>query len=127
MKFVSSDIYSEDYRKRRSAFLEELIASTSNVSVRAQEFRRWIDETRIAATMRKCKSWMDPAHSHDADWPPHQSVTIMDLVAGARAVDWDFTTWCYASGHDDTDPEARLMFECLLAYASRPEGRAGLN
>jgi len=29
---------------------------------------------------------MDPAHSHDADWPPHQSVTIMDLVAGARAL-----------------------------------------
>ena len=44
MKFVSSDIYSEDYRKRRSAFLKELIASTSNVSVRAKEFRRWIDE-----------------------------------------------------------------------------------
>ena len=35
-----------------------------------------------------------------ADWPPHQSATIMDLIAGARAVDWDFTTWCYASGHD---------------------------
>jgi hypothetical protein len=44
MKFVSSDTYSEDYRKRRSAFLKELIASTSNVSVRAKEFRRWIDE-----------------------------------------------------------------------------------
>ena len=44
MKFVSSDIYSEDYRKRRSAFLKELIASTSNVSMRAKEFRRWIDE-----------------------------------------------------------------------------------
>ena len=44
VKFVSSDTYSEDYRKRRSAFLKELIASTSNVSVRAQEFRRWIDE-----------------------------------------------------------------------------------
>ena len=44
VKFVSSDIYSEDYRKRRSAFLKELIASTSNVSVRAKEFRRWIDE-----------------------------------------------------------------------------------
>ena len=27
VKFVSSDIYSEDYRKRRSAFLKELIAS----------------------------------------------------------------------------------------------------
>ena len=44
MKFVSSDICPEDYRKRRTAFLKELIASTSNVSVRAKEFRRWIDE-----------------------------------------------------------------------------------
>ena len=61
-----------------------------------------------------------------ADWPPHQS-PIMDLIAGARAVDWDFTNWCHASGHDATDSDARLMFECLLAYASRPEGRAGLN
>ena len=61
-----------------------------------------------------------------ADWPPHQSVTIMGLIASARAVDWDFTTWCYASGHDAIDPDARLMFECLLAYARR-EGRAGLN
>ena len=31
-----------DYKKRRSAFLKELIASTPNV--RAQEFRRWIDK-----------------------------------------------------------------------------------
>ena len=50
----------------------------------------------------------------------------MDLVAGARAVDWDFTTWCYASGYEASDPDARLMFECLLAYARR-EGRTGLN
>ena len=34
----------KDYKKRRSAFLEELIASTPSVSVRAKEFRRWIDE-----------------------------------------------------------------------------------
>jgi hypothetical protein len=34
----------EDYEKRRKAFLKELIASTPNVSVRAKEFRRWIDE-----------------------------------------------------------------------------------
>ena len=77
--------------------------------------------------MTKPKTWEDPAHSLDTDWPPHQSVSIMDLVAGARAVDWDFTTWCYATGHDAAEPDARLMFECLLAYASRPEGRAGLN
>ena len=44
MKFVQSDISLKDYKKRRSAFLDELIASTPNVSVRANEFRRWIDE-----------------------------------------------------------------------------------
>ena len=76
--------------------------------------------------MRKCKSWMDPAHSLDADWPPHHSATIMDLVDEARALDWDFTTWCYASGHDATDADARLMFECLLAYATRGPRRLAL-
>ena len=65
--------------------------------------------------MRKCKSWMDPAHSLDADWPPHQSMTIADLVADARAVEWNFTTWCYASGYEASNPDARHMFECLLA------------
>jgi hypothetical protein len=44
MKFVLSDICREDYKKRRSVFLRELIASTPNVSLRAKEFRRWIDE-----------------------------------------------------------------------------------
>jgi len=44
MKLVPPDTCLKDYRKRRSAFLEELIASTPNVSVRAKEFRRWIDE-----------------------------------------------------------------------------------
>jgi len=50
----------------------------------------------------------------------------MDLVAEARAVDWDFATWCYVSGYDASAPDARNMFECLLAYARR-EGRAGLH
>jgi hypothetical protein len=62
-----------------------------------------------------------------ADWPPHRSATIMDLIAGARAVDWDFTSWCHASGHDAGDPDARRMFECLLAYARLDEGRVGLH
>jgi hypothetical protein len=44
MKFVPSDTSIKDYEKRRSAFLNELIASTPNVSLRAKEFRRWIDE-----------------------------------------------------------------------------------
>jgi len=42
MKFVSPDTCLRDYKKRRSAFLDELIASTPNVSLRAKEFRRWI-------------------------------------------------------------------------------------
>ena len=42
MKFAA-DTCLEDYEKRK-AFLKELIASTPNVSVRAKEFRRWIEE-----------------------------------------------------------------------------------
>jgi hypothetical protein len=56
------------------------------------------------------------ARSLDADWRPHQAMTITDLVAEARAADWDFTNWCYASGHDASDPDVRRMFERLLAY-----------
>jgi hypothetical protein len=44
MKSIPPDTRHNDYKKRRSVFLEELIASTPNVSVRAKEFRRWIDE-----------------------------------------------------------------------------------
>jgi hypothetical protein len=44
MKFPPPDTCLEDYEKRRRAFLKELIASTPNVSVRAKEFRRWIEE-----------------------------------------------------------------------------------
>ena len=62
-----------------------------------------------------------------ADWPPHEPTTVTDLIAEARAVDWNFTYWCYASGHDAGDPNARNMFECLLDYARLDEGRAGLN
>jgi hypothetical protein len=76
--------------------------------------------------MTKLKTWEDLARSLDADWPPRQSMSLMELVAEARAVDWDFANWCYVSGCDASDPDARRMFECLLAYARR-EGRAGLN
>ena len=69
---------------------------------------------------------MDLTLSLDEDWPPHQPVTLVDLVAEARAIDWDFATWRCVSGHDASDPEARRMFECLLAYARR-EGHAGLH
>ena len=51
---------------------------------------------------------------------------IAELIAEARAADWDFSSWCYASEYDASDPDARRMFECLLAHARR-EGRAGLN
>jgi hypothetical protein len=76
--------------------------------------------------MTKPKTWSDLERSIDADWPPRQPITLMDLVAEARAVDWDFAAWCYVSGYDASDSDARNMFECLLAYA-RVEGRAGLH
>jgi hypothetical protein len=44
MKFVPPDTSLKDYKTRRSAFLTQLIASTPNVSARAKEFRRWMDE-----------------------------------------------------------------------------------
>ena len=44
MKLVPPDTRLKDYKRRRSAFLQELIASTPNVSVSAKEFRRWIDQ-----------------------------------------------------------------------------------
>ena len=73
--------------------------------------------------MTKLKTWLDLAPSPDADWPSHQPITLTELVAEARALDWDFTNWCCASGYDASNPEARRVFECLLAYARR-EGRA---
>jgi hypothetical protein len=66
--------------------------------------------------MTKPKTWADLVRSLDVDWPPHQPTSLLDLVAGARAVEWDFTHWCYVSGYDARDPGARNMFECLLAY-----------
>jgi hypothetical protein len=44
MKLTPPDTCLEDYEKRRGAFLKELIASTPNVSLRAKEFRRWIEK-----------------------------------------------------------------------------------
>ena len=44
MKFTPPDTCLEDYEKRRGAALKDLIAFTPNVSVRAKEFRRWINE-----------------------------------------------------------------------------------
>jgi len=44
MKFIPPDTCLRDYKKRRSAFLDELIASTPNVILRAKKFRRWIAE-----------------------------------------------------------------------------------
>ena len=44
MKFIPPDASLKDYKTRRSAFLAEVIALTPNVSTRAKEFRRWIDQ-----------------------------------------------------------------------------------
>ena len=77
--------------------------------------------------MPKPKTRADLAHSLEADWPPHQPITLTDLVAGARAVDWDFTASCYASGYDASDPDARRMFDCLLAYSGTRASRACID
>jgi len=45
----------------------------------------------------------------------------MDLVAEARVVEWDFTHWCYVSGYDASDPDARNM---LNACWPTPESKA---
>ena len=77
--------------------------------------------------MTKPKTRAHLARSLELDWPSHEPITLTELIAGARTVDWDFTSWCYASGYDTSNSHARGMFECLLAYASRREGRAGLH
>lgn len=82
--------------------------------------------THLIATITKPKRRADVARSLDAYWPLREPINIADLVAEARAADWDFTNWCCASGYDASDLDARRMFEWLLAYARR-EGRAGLH
>ena len=64
--------------------------------------------------MTKPKTSADLARSLDA--------TLTDLIVEARAVDWDFVNRCYVSGHDASNPDARLLFECLLTYAKREGG-----
>jgi hypothetical protein len=81
---------------------------------------------RQGNAITKPKTWGDLDRSLDAHWPPCQPVSLMELVAEARRIDWDFGNWCYVSGYDASDPDARHMFECLLAYA-KLEGRAGLH
>src|SRR5262249_25333953 len=76
----------------------------------------------LGDTMTKPKTWAHLALSLDADFPD----LLADLVAEARAMDWNFTAWCYANGYDADNPVARNMFECLLVYA-KLEGRAGLQ
>jgi hypothetical protein len=68
----------------------------------------------------KFKAWADLARSLDEDLPPRQTITITDLIAAARAADWDFTKWCYASGYDTSDPEAPACLNaCWLTLSAR--------
>jgi hypothetical protein len=71
--------------------------------------------------MTKPKTWADLERSLDADWPPRQPITLTDLVAEARAVDWDFVTWCYVTG---MTPASRMPVTCLNACWLMPESRA---
>jgi hypothetical protein len=61
MKFVPPDTCLKDYKERRGVFLKELIASTPNVSVRAKEFRRWIDKNSPTVTGDKNHSCVSKA------------------------------------------------------------------
>ena len=88
----------------------------------------WRNVTSLAPGPKRLRTMTKPRDLAllDVDWPPGEPITVTDLIAEARAVDWDFTNWCYTSGYDASDPDARRTFECLLAYARR-EGGAGLN
>jgi hypothetical protein len=59
--------------------------------VRAWPTGMWPDRIALGAAMTKPKTWVDLARSLGADWPPSQTMTITDLVAEARAAEWDFT------------------------------------
>jgi hypothetical protein len=59
--------------------------------------------------MMKPKRWADLARSLDEDWSPGQTIAITDLVAEAHGADWDFTSWCYASGYDATPSHVRMV------------------
>jgi hypothetical protein len=54
--------------------------------------------------------------------PARQTGIINELIAEARAADWNFNTWCSASGYEVSDPYVRRLFECLRAYAKRERG-----
>ena len=69
--------------------------------------------------MTKPKTRVDLAHTLDADWPTRHPITLTDLVAEARALDWDFTNWRCASGHDASDPEAACLNACWLTPGAR--------
>jgi hypothetical protein len=54
----------------------------------------------------------DLARSLDADWPPCEPITLTELVAEARAVEWDFTNWFTRA---DMTPAIRMLAACLNA------------
>jgi hypothetical protein len=75
MKFTPPDTCFEDYEKRRAAFLKDLIAFTPNVSVRAKEFRRWIDENspyrdEESPNRRAAENFLKNGHPEDSPRPP---------------------------------------------------------
>ena len=72
MNYVPPDTCLQDYKKRRSAFLKELISSTPNVSVRAKGCSGdGSTRTPLIAIMTKpkTKTWVGLPRSLDADWP----------------------------------------------------------
>ena len=71
--------------------------------------------------MTKRKTWVDLESSLDEDWPPHQPITIADLVTEARAVDWDLVLGVTRA---DMTPATRMPAGCSNACWLTPGSRA---
>ena len=69
----------------------------------------------------KPKTWADLARSLDEGWPPRETITITDLIAEARAADWDFTNWCVtrAGMTQVTWKPAACLNACWLTLSAR--------
>src|SRR5262245_37228497 len=79
--------------KDRSVNMPNMSNPTENLGLKPVEAAR--GKATLGDTMTNSKTWVD--------WPPRQPITIADLIAEAREVEWDFTSWCYASGYDASE------------------------
>ena len=72
--------------------------------------------------MTKRKTRPELAPSLDADLPPGEPMTLADLIAEARAVEWDFAQWCYSYcvTNFGVRSERRSMGNVRVSWQERP-------